>query len=30
MRGHIALQLHARDQILIRFKDITVLLYSKK
>ncbi|BDS07599.1 hypothetical protein NT6N_26390 [Oceaniferula spumae] len=29
MKGHIALQLHSRDQILIRFKDITVLPYSK-
>lgn len=30
MKGYIALQLHSRDQLLIRFKDITVLPLTKK
>ena len=30
MKGYIALQLHARDQLLIRFKDITVLPLTSK
>ncbi len=30
MKGYIALQLHARDQLLIRFKDITVLPLTNK